>query len=62
MTVENKNYSDIIPVTLNLADPDRSLDLSIPQEFATQQGLNLLEYNFLLSAYDTKTKNFTTNF
>lgn len=62
MTVENKSYSDIVPVTLNLADPDRNLDLSIPREFSTQQGMKLLEYNFLLSAHDIKQKNFTTNF
>ena len=38
------------------------MDLSVPNKFSTQQGLNLLEYNFLLSANDLKTKNYTHNF
>ena len=62
MPVEIKSYSDLRPITFNLEDPDRSLDLSVPNKFSTQQGLNLLEYNFLLSANDLKSKNYTHNF
>ena len=60
--VPNKNYSDILPIKYNLEDPDRLLDLSVPNAFITQQGIQLLEYDFLLSANDVKTKNFTTNY
>ena len=36
-TVPNKSYKDLIPIRFILEDPDRSLDLSIPNEFASQQ-------------------------
>ena len=61
-TVPNKKYSDLLPLRFFLRDDDRSLDLSVPNKFNTQQGLNLLEYNFLLSANDVKNKNYTTNY
>ena len=61
-TVPTKNYSDILAVKYNLEDEDRLLDLSTPKKFITQQGIELLEYNFLLSANDVKTKNYTTNY
>lgn len=61
-TVPNKSYKDLIPIRFILEDPDRSLDLSIPNEFASQQGASFLEYNFLLSANDVKNKNYTSNY
>ena len=60
MPVEIKSYSNIRPVSFMLEDPDRALDLSVPSEFSTLQGMSLLEYNFLLSANDLLNKNFTT--
>lgn len=62
MPVEIKSYSNIRPVNFRLEDPDRALDLSIPSEFSTLQGMNLMEYNFLLSANDLLNKNFTTTY
>ena len=62
MPVEIKSYSNIRPVNFMLEDPDRALDLSIPNPFATQQGMSLLEYNFLLSANDVLNKNYTTTY
>ena len=62
MPVEIKSYSNIRPVNFILEDPDRALDLSIPSPFTTQQGMSLLEYNFLLSANDLLNKNYTTTY
>ena len=62
MPVEIKSYSNIRPVNFMLEDPDRALDLSIPSPFTTQQGMSLLEYNFLLSANDLLNKNYTTTY
>ena len=62
MPVEIKSYSDIKPVNFMLEDPDRALDLSIPSEFTTVQGMNLMEHNFLLSANDILNKNYTTTY
>ena len=61
-TVPNKSYRDLIPIRFILEDPDRSLDLSIPNAYASQQGASFLEYNFLLSANDVKNKNYTSNY
>ena len=61
-TVTNKSYKDLIPIRFILEDPDRSLDLSIPGKFTSQQGASFLEYNFLLSANDVKNKNYTSNY
>ena len=62
MPVEIKSYSNIKPVNFMLEDPDRALDLSIPSQFSTLQGMSLLEYNFLLSANDVVNKNYTTTY
>ncbi len=62
MPVEIKSYSNIRPVNFMLEDPDRALDLSIPSQFSTLQGMSLLEYNFLLSANDVLNKNYTTTY
>ena len=62
MSVEIKSYSNIRPVTFMLEDPDRALDLSIPSQFSTLQGMSLLEYDFLLSANDVLNKNYTTTY
>lgn len=62
MPVEIKSYSNIKPVNFMLEDPDRALDLSIPSQFSTLQGMSLLEYNFLLSANDLLNKNYTTTY
>ena len=62
MPVEIKSYSNIKPVNFMLEDPDRALDLSIPSQFSTLQGMSLLEYNFLLSANDVLNKNYTTTY
>lgn len=61
-TVVQKNYSDIRPIRFNLRDKDRSLDLSVPAKYASQQGGNFLEYEFLTNLNDVKNKNYTTNF
>ena len=61
-TVTNKSYEDLIPIRFILDDPDRVLDLSIPSEFTSQQGVSFIEYNFLLSANDVKNNNYTTNY
>jgi hypothetical protein len=61
-TVIQKNYSDIRPIKFSLNDRDRSLDLSIPSAYATQQGSRLLEYNFLVNSNDVKNKNYTANY
>lgn len=61
-TVIQKNYSDIRPIRFNLRDRDRSLDLSVPAKYASQQGGNFLEYEFLTNLNDVKNKNYTTNF
>ena len=62
MPVEIRSYSNIKPVNFLLEDPDRALDLSVPNEFNTQQGMNLLEYNFLLSSNDILNKNYSTTY
>ena len=61
-TVPIKNYSDVLTIKYNLEDEDRLLDLSTPNKFITQQGIELLEYDFLLSANDVRVKNYTANF
>ena len=61
-TVVQKNYSDIRPIRFNLRDKDRSLDLNVPNKYASQQGGNFLEYKFLVQANDLKNKNYTTNY
>ena len=62
MAIEVKNYNQFKPVRYVLEDADRSLDLNVPGKFTTQQGLELYEYEFLLSANDIKNKNYTTNY
>ena len=61
-TVIQKNYSDIRPIKFNLKDVDRSLDLSVPAKYISQQGCNFLEYKFLTNLNDIKNKNYTTNY
>jgi hypothetical protein len=61
-TVAQKSYSNIRPIRFNLRDRDKSLDLAIPAKYATQQGASFLEYNFLTSLNDVKTKNYTVNY
>lgn len=61
-TVLQKNYSDINPIRFNLRDRDRSLDLSIPAEYASQQGCSFLEYKFLTKLNDLANKNYTANY
>tara|TARA_R110001592_G_scaffold42708_4_gene138654 strand:- start:4082 stop:7705 length:3624 start_codon:yes stop_codon:yes gene_type:complete len=61
-TVIQKNYSDIRPVKFSLRDKDRSLDLSVPAKYISQQGCNFLEYKFLTNLNDIKNKNYTTNY
>jgi len=61
-TVTQKSYSDIIPITFNLRDRDRSLDLCIPAKYSSQQGGSFLEYEFLTNINDVKNKNYTSNY
>jgi hypothetical protein len=61
-TVIQKSYSDIRPIRFNLRDRDRSLDLSVPGSYASQQGANFLEYEFLTKLNDVKNKNYTSNY
>ena len=61
-TVTQKSYSDIIPITFNLRDRDRSLDLCIPSRYSSQQGGSFLEYEFLTNINDVKNKNYTSNY
>lgn len=61
-TVPIRSYSNLKPITFKLKDRDRTVDLSVPGEFASQQGAKFIEYNFLLSANDIKNKNYTTSF
>lgn len=60
--VTQKNFSNVRPISYYLRDEDRSLDLGVPKKYASQQGLNLTQYAFLLSANDVKNKNYTTNY
>lgn len=52
-------YSNIKPVEYISKNTDFTLDKSIVN---TQQGLSLLQYNFLLSANDCVIKNYTNNY
>lgn len=60
-TVTKKDYADILPINYRLKDVDRSLDITTPSEFITQQGAKFLEYKFLNNINDITNKNYTTN-
>ena len=61
-SVPLSGYKNFKPIKYNLADRDRTLDLSVPSFFTSREGASLYEYGFLLSANDVKNKNYTTNF
>ncbi len=61
-TIPIRSYSDLKPIKFELADGDRTLDLTVPGAYSSQQGLLVREYSFLTSANDVKNKNYSTSY
>lgn len=61
-TIPIRSYSDLKPIKFNLTDGDRTLDLTVPGEYSSQQGMVVKEYSFLTSANDVKNKNYSTSY